>query len=173
MFFPDYEIKKQIMDLHMAEKVHYCYQCGRCTDVCPVSQLEPERYDPRQNVMMGLLGLTHMILTPDKQFNLWGCQTCDLCDEICPNDIVLTDIFNILKNASIKMGIAPEAYQSQAKMVMEFGKSVPLQDAIARRRDKMGLPVLPEPDLAEIQKILRITKFDKKIGYEEPKEEKK
>lgn len=157
----------------MGEKVHYCYQCGRCTDICPVSELEPERYDPRTLVMQGLLGLSHMILQPDKQFNLWGCQTCDLCDEICPNDIVLTDIFTILKNQSMRMGLAPEAYISQAKMVMETGQAIPLQDAIARRRDKMGLPLIPKPNVKEIQKILKATGFDKKIGYEEPKEEKK
>lgn len=169
MFTPNQEIKKKILDLHMAEKIKYCYQCNRCTTVCPVADLEPERYNPRELVMKGLLGLSHMILQPDMQFNLWACQTCDLCDEECPNDIVLTDIFNILKNASITMGIAPEAYLQQAKMVMETGYSVPLQDAIARRRDKMGLPVLPKPDLAEIQKILKATNFDKKIGYEEEK----
>jgi heterodisulfide reductase subunit C len=171
-FLPDYEIKKQVMDIHMAEKVKYCYQCGRCTDVCPVYAID-RRYNPRPLVMMGMLGLSHLILTEDKQFELWGCQTCDLCDEICPNDIVLTDIFNILKNASVRMGIAPEAFNSQAKMVMEHGKSVPLQDAIARRRKKMNLPDLPKPDLEEVQKILRVTGFDKKIGYEEPTEEKK
>lgn len=171
-FFPEYEIKKQVMDLHMGEKIKYCYQCGRCTDVCPVSQMVPEKYDPRQLVMMGVLGLSHLLLVDDPaaQFKLWGCQTCDLCDEICPNDIVLTDIFNILKNQSIKMGIAPDAYQAQAKAVFEHGASVPLQDAIARRRAKMELPELPKPDLAEVQKILKITKFDKKIGYEAPKE---
>jgi heterodisulfide reductase subunit C len=171
-FFPDYELKKQIMDQHMAEKVKYCYQCGRCSDVCPVHALDT-RYNPRPLVMMGMLGLAHLILSEDKQFELWGCQTCDICDEICPNNIVLTDIFNIIKNASIRMGIAPEAYISQAKMVMEHGKSVPLQDAIARRRKKMELPDLPEADLEEVQKILKTTGFDKKIGYEEPKEEKK
>lgn len=172
-FFPEYEIKKQVMDLHMGDKVHYCYQCGRCDDVCPVTKLVgADRYSPRSLVMLGLLGLTHVLLvdTPKNQFALWGCQTCDLCDEICPNDIVLTDIFNILKNASIKQQLAPEAYQQQAKMVMETGYSVPLQDAIARRRDKMELPELPKADLSEIQKILKITKFDKKIGYEAPKE---
>jgi len=171
MFTPNLEVKKKILDLHMAEKVKYCYQCNRCTEVCPVSDLEPDRYDPRGLVMQGLLGLSHLILQPDKQFNLWACQTCDLCDEECPNDIVLTDIFTVLKNQSMKMGLAPDAYQSQAKMVMQTGQAIPLQDAMARRREKMGLPTLPLPDIGEIQKILKNTQFDKKIRYEEEKKQ--
>ena len=173
MFTPNQEIKKKILDIHMAEKVKYCYQCNRCTEVCPVSDLEPDRYDPRGLVMQGFLGLSHMILQPDKQFNLWACQTCDMCDEECPNGIILTDIFVILKNQSMRMGLAPEAYQAQAKVVMETGQAIPLQDAIARRRTKMELPVLPVPNVKEIQTILRATQFDKKIGYEEKTEEKK
>jgi heterodisulfide reductase subunit C len=166
MFVPNRELKKQILDLHMAEKVKYCYQCNRCTTVCPVAAIDA-RYNPKALVMQGLLGLTHLTLQPGKEFELWGCQTCDLCDEACPNDIVLTDIFNIMKNASIKMGIAPEAFSSQAKQVMGTGYSIPLQDAIARRRNKMELPELPKTDYAEVEKIMKITQFDKKIGYEE------
>ena len=172
MFTPNQELKKKILDLHMVDKVKYCYQCNRCTTVCPVADLEPERYDPRGIIMQALLGLTDGFLTLEKQFSLWGCQTCDLCDEICPNSIVLTDIFNILKNAAITMGIAPEAYHAQAKAVMETGYSVPLQDAIKRRRNKMELPELPKADYEEVKKILKATKFDKKIGYVEPMEEK-
>jgi len=168
LFTPNLEVKKKVLDLHMVEKVKYCYQCSRCTEHCPVSQLD-SRYDPRVIVMQGLLGLSHMILQPEKQFDLWACQTCDMCNELCPNDIVLTDIFTILKNQSMKMGLAPEAYQSQAKMVMQTGQAIPLQDAIARRREKMALPTLPLPDVGEIQKILKATQFDKKIGYEEGK----
>ncbi len=170
MFTPNRELKKKILDLHMAEKVKYCYQCDRCTTVCPVAAIDPS-YNPKGLVMAGLLGLTHLVLQPGKEFELWGCQTCDLCDEECPNSIVLTDIFNIMKNESIKMGIAPEAYIAQAKAVMSTGYSVPLQDAIKRRRDKMELPELPKADYEEIKKILKTTGFDKKIGYEEPKEE--
>jgi heterodisulfide reductase subunit C len=72
-----------------------------------------------------------------------------------------------MKNASINMGIAPEAYQAQAKAVMETGYSVPLQDAIKRRRDKMELPELPKADYEEVAKLMKLTGFDKKIGYEE------
>ncbi len=168
MFVPNRELKKKILDLHMAEKVKYCYQCNRCTTVCPVAAID-SRYNPKELVMAGLLGLTHLVLAPDKQFELWGCQTCDLCDENCPNDIVLTDIFNIMKNASISMGIAPEAYSAQAKSVMQTGYSVPLQDAIKRRRDKMELPELPKANYEEIKKLLKAANFDKKIGYEEEK----
>ena len=166
MFVPNRELKKKILDLHMAEKVKYCYQCDRCTSVCPVAAID-SRYNPKGLVMSGLLGLTHLVLQPDYKFELWGCQTCDLCDEECPNGIVLTDIFNIMKNESIRMGIAPEAYQAQAKSVMATGYSVPLQDAIKRRRDKMELPELPKADYDEVAKLMKLTDFDKKIGYEE------
>jgi heterodisulfide reductase subunit C len=165
MFNPDYEFRKEIIDTHLAEKIKYCYQCNRCTDVCPIAYEEPDRYNPRTLILNSFLGLKHLILGQKDNFNIWGCQICDTCDEQCPQKIALTEIFTILKNKSVEAGEAPEYYTTQAKFILENGKAIPLAPAIERRRDQMNLPKEQKVALKEIQTILKETQLDKKIKY--------
>ena len=164
-FNPDYEFRKQIIDVHLTDKIKYCYQCSRCNDVCPVSKASGGIYNPRMLIMGSLLGLKNLLMGSD-QFAVWGCQICDTCDEECPQSIALTEIFALLKNKSVQAGTAPEYYTTQAKMILENGKAIPMQPAIERRREKLELPPVQAPDLNEIQTILKTTKLDKKIKYE-------
>ncbi|MHA1869364.1 MAG: 4Fe-4S dicluster domain-containing protein, partial [Promethearchaeota archaeon] len=115
MFSQDYEFKKQIIDVHLHDKIKYCYQCNRCTDHCPVAEAVPDRYNPRKLVLFSVLGLKQFVLGQEDNFNIWGCQVCDTCDEVCPQEIHLTDIFATLKNLSAQQGRAPEHYTGQAK----------------------------------------------------------
>ncbi len=165
MFNPDYEFKKEIIDAHLTEKIKYCYQCDRCTSVCPIATEEPDRYNPRSLILFSVLGLKHFILGQEDNFNIWGCQVCDTCDEECPQKITLTEIFTILRNKSVEAGESPEYYTTQAKTILENGKAIPLAPAIERRRDQMGLPKEQKVNLKEIQAILKETQLDKKINY--------
>ena len=41
----DFEFRKQVMDYHMgSDIIKYCYQCSRCTDNCPVSDVSKDFY---------------------------------------------------------------------------------------------------------------------------------
>jgi heterodisulfide reductase subunit C len=164
-FNPDFEFRKMIVDVHLTDKIKYCYQCSRCTDVCPVSEASGGLYNPRMLIMGSLLGLKGLLMGAD-QFQVWGCQVCDTCDEECPQSIHLTEIFALLKNLSVQAGAAPDYYTSQAKMIFENGKAIPMQAGIERRRVKLELPKVQPPDLNEIQTILKATKLDTKIKYQ-------
>lgn len=165
MFKPNLEFREKLLDFHLKDKIKYCYQCNRCSEVCPVAKVAPGRYEPRQLIMASMLGLPQIAMEAADNFMIWGCQVCDTCDEICPNDIELTEIFCLLKNLSTQAGKAPDYYTAQAKTILENGKAIPLQSAIERRRDKYGLPKAPQPDVNEVQTILKETGLDKKIGY--------
>ena len=169
-FNPDLEFRKMIVDVHLTDKIKYCYQCSRCNDVCPVSEASGELYNPRRLIMGSLLGLKGLLMNAD-QFQIWGCQVCDTCDEICPQSIHLTEIFALLKNLSVQAGTSPDYYTSQAKMIFENGKAIPMQAGIERRRVKLELPEVQPPDLNEIQTILKATKLDAKIKYQPVEEE--
>ncbi len=55
-----------------------CYDCGKCTSVCPVNIGGPP-YSPR------LLGQAALLDPgPALQSALWDCLTCGACREICP-----------------------------------------------------------------------------------------
>jgi heterodisulfide reductase subunit C len=162
----DYELKKKVMDAHIHDTLKYCYQCNRCTDVCPVADIEPNRYNPRNIILNSFLGFKRKIFGVEDNFNLWGCTMCDTCDEVCPQKIELTEIFLVLKNMAIKRGEGPEYYTTQASTIYDNGKAIPPQPAIERRREQMGLPKIEPPNIEEVQKILKQTKLNSIISKE-------
>jgi heterodisulfide reductase subunit C len=113
------------------------------------------------------LGLKEKIFGPENAFSIWGCTVCDTCDEVCPQKVELTEIFTILKNKSVERGEAPVYFTGQASTVLEHGKAIPMQPAIERRRDQLGLPKVMEPDVEEVKKLLGATKLAEKLPPKE------
>ncbi|MHA2393238.1 MAG: 4Fe-4S dicluster domain-containing protein [Promethearchaeota archaeon] len=139
-----------------------CLQCGVCTDVCPVSEVTRGDYNPRRNILFSLLGYRNLLLKGDNIVT-WGCTVCHTCDELCPQNIELTKTFAVLKNQSSIQGKNPDYIFEQIKAVFENAKAIPLQSAIERRREEMGLPVVVQPDLNEVQTLLRNLGIEKKL----------
>jgi len=160
----DFEFKKKMMDINIRDTLKYCYQCNRCTDECPVAKIEPQRYNPRRNILESFLGLKSQIFDVEDKFGIWGCTVCDTCDEVCPQKIELTEIFYILKNMSIQKGEGPSYYTTQASSIYDFGKAIPSQPAIERRRGQLGLPEIEPPNVEEVQKMLNETKLNKVLN---------
>jgi len=163
----DFEFRKQVMDYHQgSDVIKYCYQCNRCTDNCPVSYVTDEfyqyRYNPRSNILNALLGYKDSIFNAD-EIAIWGCTVCDTCDEVCPQNIELTEIFTLLKNRSIAKGDGPEFIYQQAKAVYDYGKAIPSQSAIERRREGMGLPEIIAPDTEELKTFLNNMNVNQKL----------
>jgi heterodisulfide reductase subunit C len=164
----DFEFRKQVMDYHISsEIIKYCYQCSRCTDNCPVSDVTIDfyttsGYNPRSNILNALLGYKDSIFTED-ELVIWGCTVCDTCDEVCPQNIELTEIFTFLKNQSIAQGKGPEFIYSQAKAVYDSAKAIPSQPAIERRRQQMGLPAVADPNVNEVQSLFNNLGANKKL----------
>jgi len=130
-----------------------CLQCGICTSECPVSNVTQGNYNPRRNILATLLGYKDLLLKGDN-IVIWGCTTCHTCDEVCPQDIKLTDLFTFLKNQSIVLGKGPDFIVKQAKTIFDSAKAIPSQPAIEHRRQELGLPVGSEPDISEMQTLL-------------------
>jgi heterodisulfide reductase subunit C len=164
----DFEFRKQVMDYHIgSDLIKYCYQCSRCTDNCPVNAVTADfytttGYNPRSNILNALLGYKDAIFSADP-LTIWGCTVCDTCDEVCPQNIELTEIFTLLKNQSVANGDAPDFIYSQAKAIFDNAKAIPSQPAIVRRREQFGLPAVAEPDVSEFQTLLKNMGVDKKL----------
>lgn len=80
-----------------------CYSCQRCTNICPVVRSfdnpgEALGLLPHQIIYS--LGIGNVDLAMGSQM-IWSCSTCYLCQEHCPNQVELCDIFYGLKNAAI------------------------------------------------------------------------
>jgi heterodisulfide reductase subunit C len=82
----------------------YCFGCQNCTTVCPVvvSYENPQKtlgLLPHQIMNCLGLGLVEMASGPSM---LWNCVTCYQCQEHCPQNVQVTDIFFQLKNLAVK-----------------------------------------------------------------------
>ncbi len=163
----DFEFRNEIIKSDIGSTLAYCYQCATCSGACPVAQVTEGRYNPRRLILDSLLGLKEKIFGPENVFGLWGCTMCDTCDEVCPQKVELTEIFTLLKNKSVEKGEAPEHYTGQASMILENGKAIPMQPAIERRREQLGLPAIMAPDVDEVKKLLEATNLPAKLPKKE------
>jgi len=81
-----------------------CYSCQRCTNICPVVRSYD---DPGKELgllphqIMYSLGIGDVDLALSSQM-IWNCSTCYLCQEHCPNQVELCDIFYGLKNKAVQ-----------------------------------------------------------------------
>jgi len=81
-----------------------CFSCQRCTNICPVvrSYDNPtEALGMLPHQIMFSLGIGNTELAMGAQM-IWSCSTCYLCQEHCPNQVELCDIFYTLKNGALK-----------------------------------------------------------------------
>lgn len=77
-----------------------CFSCENCTNVCPVvmNYEKPEQFlDLLPHQMMRSLGLGLDTLVLGSNM-MWDCVTCYQCQEHCPQNVKITDIFYELKN---------------------------------------------------------------------------
>jgi len=71
-------LHRDLAELARTRSLRRCYDCGKCTSVCPVN-IGGRAYSPR------LLGQAALLEPgPALQSALWDCLTCGACREICP-----------------------------------------------------------------------------------------
>lgn len=152
--------RKELINENLS--LSYCYQCATCAGGCPVALKTAGKYNPRKIIEYSLLGFEQRLIE-SQDVNIWLCSTCQKCVEYCPQHVLLTEIFNSIKNSSAAAGLAPEAYYLQGKSIFDSGLAIPYSSAILRRREQLGLPVIKTPNVEEIQSLLKETKFDVKV----------
>ena len=62
---------------------------------------------------------------------------------------------------------AQELHLSQRSCFLENGKAIPMQPAIERRREQLGLPAVMAPDVDEVKKLLEATNLPAKLPKKE------
>jgi Fe-S oxidoreductase len=71
-------LRRDLAELARSRSLRRCYDCGKCTSVCPVN-LGGSIYSPRRLGQMALEDPGEAL-----QSALWDCLTCGACREICP-----------------------------------------------------------------------------------------
>ena len=77
-------MEEEIAALPGGEYIHRCWQCGSCTNACPVYALN-EDFNPRYWIYLIRLGMEKELLR-DKDI-IWQCVSCNQCTYACPRDV--------------------------------------------------------------------------------------
>jgi len=92
---PDAEWKRRIIGLD-AHDLSFCYQCGTCTAVCPISTAENPF--PRKEMVWVQWGLKDLALG---NASIWLCHQCGTCNTYCPRDAKPSNVMAALREFSI------------------------------------------------------------------------
>ncbi|MHA1964993.1 MAG: 4Fe-4S dicluster domain-containing protein [Candidatus Thorarchaeota archaeon] len=145
----DNDRNKELEELR--ESARPCFQCGICASSCPVFRVAPEM-NPRVSV--------DSIVTSDEitqDGTEWLCAYCLMCDQRCPMGVSLAEILLGIKNIAAREGKAPVEYVQTAETLVDDGCLSPISSRSEKKRVELGLPDLPRPDPADVQKLFQAT----------------
>lgn len=98
---PDLDFKQRILGLG-AHDLTYCYQCGTCSVVCPVSTaILPF---PRKQMVEVQWGLKDRLMADP---SVWLCHQCSTCNSYCPRDAKPANVMAALRDYSISHYAVP------------------------------------------------------------------
>lgn len=78
------EMAEEIAALPGGEHLHRCWQCGSCTNSCPVHAINVD-FNPRFWIYLIQTGMEAELLR-DKDI-IWQCVSCNKCTYACPRDV--------------------------------------------------------------------------------------
>lgn len=153
----EHSLKYKVISYPGGENLLNCIQCGACSSVCPVSEVNSS-FDPRQNIKMIILGMLDELLKNDR---IYLCSGCYSCYERCPQNVRITLVMLSLQQVLADEGRIHTAHTTAIENLASHGRLIEIDRFDNRMRKKLGLPVIQERN-NEIRKILEITGLVKK-----------
>jgi quinone-modifying oxidoreductase subunit QmoC len=114
----DVNFARWVKEIHGAEHVKECIQCGVCSGSCPLGMYMD--YSPRRLIHIAKEGFREEVLG---SHTIWLCTSCYACTVSCPREIKVTDIIYALKRRAIEEKVYPRRFPI-AILAQEFGKMV-------------------------------------------------
>ncbi len=157
----DQKFRDEISSMPNGEELSACFACSTCTAACPIAN--SWNYKPHQLIRMILLGMREEVLSSDE---IWLCLTCFQCQERCPQNVRVTDIFFDCKNLASEEGKIPENILGLGKTLLEKGQ---LYEVTAdwEREDRDLEPEVPGLSTEGIRAILKNTRTGRIVGGDE------
>ncbi len=133
------------------EQAQPCFQCGICAASCPIFRVAPE-FNPR--IAVDDIIRTGTVEVTGRE---WSCAFCLMCEQRCPMGVALCDILMMIKNLSAHDGKVPPSVVELMDVIKFTGKVSQASKRTDKKRKELGLPVLPKPDVEEIQTLFELT----------------
>lgn len=130
------EIREKIIEAGGSD-VYKCYQCGKCTGVCPWYQIEAVEFPVfsiAQTVRLGVI-----LTSEDKEETakgteeLYRCIGCDACVNECPHGVSIPDIIRAIRGILVNFGSYPFTLKSPISKIHNVGN--PLGEPKEKRAD--------------------------------------
>ncbi len=153
----------EVTSRHGGETLTSCYQCGTCASSCPVARLDSS-FNPREIITLSLLGEKEEVVSGDA---IWLCCSCFNCQERCPQNVEIADLFYALRNIALEAGHAPGMFADFASALVAEGRIVKISKFVEKKREEYDLPPLKSVDLEALNTILSATGFAKSEKTEE------
>ncbi len=122
----DISMLDQVTSIPGGESLGYCYQCGKCTSVCPVDTVGD--YSPRKIFRRTQLGASLM-----ESDDLWLCTTCADCLRVCPKEVNMIEIMPAIREQAVMNGTAPQELLTAFENTARYGN--PLGEPARKRAD--------------------------------------
>ena len=147
----DFRFKRELAEKIEGNLASYCYQCGACVGDCP-SATYSDTFNPREIMLKVLYGLGEELIREDSV--LWQCTNCYSCHERCPQDVKPVEVIISLKNMLADRGFMTEPVARVIKAFESSGRTTPVNSAVERMREHLGLPPLAPVPMDEIAALL-------------------
>ena len=76
-------MRDELADVIKRSRAALCYECGKCSAVCPVARYDAG-FSPRSLLVRAVRGESDKLIHDQ---SVWSCLTCKLCDTRCPVSI--------------------------------------------------------------------------------------
>src|SRR5450830_393009 len=103
--------------------IYYCYQCGKCTAGCPLSDVY--EYQPNEVIRLIQLDKIASILNAN---SVYLCASCEICSSRCPQEVDIAAVMNYLRIKSwhykqFKLSSIANFYGIFLRIVKVFGRN--------------------------------------------------
>jgi Fe-S oxidoreductase len=147
----DLSVLEEVTAIPGAQSLGFCYQCGKCTSVCPVEEAGGD-YSPRKVFRRTQLGISLF-----ESADLWLCTTCSDCLRVCPKEVNMIDIMPAVREKAVMDGNAPQELLTAFENTARYGN--PLGEPARKRADWVKQAQVPVPIMSQHKKPVDVLWF--------------